>query len=144
MHNKIILIMVSKIILLSHSQNISQNLFISQVINKEFLAELTHLLFRRIWQRYQEIINNLASCFRPLEHLSVNKKVLLIIIVLLLLQTQNLFAQFYNGYQMNFGKNRVQYEDFEWQFYRLDRFDTYYYVNGSGLAQFASNVAEKR
>ena len=65
-------------------------------------------------------------------------------LVFLLLQIETAYAQFYNGYQMNFGKNRVQYDEFEWQYYRFDKFDTYFYVDGSGLAQFTCNVAEKK
>ena len=34
-------------------------------------------------------------------------------------------AQFYNGHQMDFGQNRVQYSEFEWMYYRYPKFDTY-------------------
>ena len=34
-------------------------------------------------------------------------------------------AQFYNGHQMNFGQNRVQYSEFQWMYYRYPQFDTY-------------------
>lgn len=53
-------------------------------------------------------------------------------------------AQFYNGLQMDFGKNRVQYKEFVWQFYRQKKFDTYFYVGGKNLAEFTTNIAEKR
>lgn len=52
-------------------------------------------------------------------------------------------AQFYNGHQMSFGKNRVQYREFLWQFYRFEKFDTYYYVNGKELAEFAGEIAQE-
>ncbi len=45
---------------------------------------------------------------------------------------------------MDFGKNRVQYNDFLWQFYRFKRYDTYYYVGGKELAQYASETAAKK
>ncbi len=54
------------------------------------------------------------------------------------------FAQFYNGHQMSFGKNRVQYNDFYWQYYRFDKFDTYFYVGGSKLAEYVSEVANQQ
>lgn len=54
------------------------------------------------------------------------------------------FGQFYNGLQMDFGKNRVQYGDFLWQFYRFKRYDTYFYVGGKELARFASETAARR
>src|SRR3989339_1621855 len=51
------------------------------------------------------------------------------------------FAQFYNGHQMTFGKSRVQYNDFYWQYYRFPKFDTYFYVSGSQLASYISEIA---
>ncbi len=52
-------------------------------------------------------------------------------------------AQFYNGHQMTFGKNRVQYNDFYWQYYRFDRFDTYFNQDGRELAEYTADVVEK-
>lgn len=40
--------------------------------------------------------------------------------------------------QQEFGKNRVQYNDFLWSYYRFDRFDVYYYKEGKELAEFAA------
>ncbi len=37
---------------------------------------------------------------------------------------------------MSFGKNRVQYLDFYWQFYRFDNFDCYFNEYGRDLAQY--------
>lgn len=54
------------------------------------------------------------------------------------------FGQFYNGLQMDFGKNRVQYDDFTWQFYRFKRYDIYFYVGGKELAQYSAEVAAKK
>lgn len=50
----------------------------------------------------------------------------------------NSFAQFYNGHQMNFGKNRVQYSEFVWYYYRYDRFDTYFYYEGKDIAYYTA------
>lgn len=58
-----------------------------------------------------------------------------------MLMHQQLMAQFYNGHQMTFGKNRVQYNDFYWQYYRFDKFDTYFYVGGNQLAEYVSKEA---
>jgi len=65
-------------------------------------------------------------------------------IIVLLFVTVQLKSQFYNGMQMDFGKNRVQYKEFVWQFYRQKKFDTYFYVGGKNLAEFATNIADKR
>ncbi|MEA3478751.1 MAG: hypothetical protein U9R60_11265 [Bacteroidota bacterium] len=51
-------------------------------------------------------------------------------------------AQFYNGSQLDFGKNRVQYREFLWQYYSFDDFDTYFYRNGQELAIYASEYAQ--
>ena len=52
-------------------------------------------------------------------------------------------AQFYNGSQLTFGKSRVQFKDFFWSYYRFDKFDTYYYLNGKELAMYAAEYAGK-
>jgi hypothetical protein len=52
-------------------------------------------------------------------------------------------GQFYNGMQMAFGKNRVQYYDFYWMFYRFDNFDCYFNEDGRELAQYTAKYAEK-
>jgi WD40 repeat protein len=45
-------------------------------------------------------------------------------------------AQFYNGSQLTFGKNRVQYQHFNWQYLRAEQYDVYYYPTGRALAQY--------
>ncbi len=56
---------------------------------------------------------------------------------------QKSMAQFFNGHQMSFGKNRVQHREFLWQFYRFDKFDTYFYVNGRELAELTAEIAHE-
>jgi WD40 repeat protein len=57
-------------------------------------------------------------------------------------------AQFYNGLNMSFGKNRIQYpksevleSEFFASFYRYDRYDVYFYPNGKELAEYVSRYA---
>lgn len=45
-------------------------------------------------------------------------------------------AQFYNGSQLTFGKNRVQHQHFNWQYLRAEQYDVYYYPTGRALAQY--------
>ena len=45
-------------------------------------------------------------------------------------------AQFYNGSHLTFGKNRVQYQNFNWQYLRAEQYDVYYYPTGRALAQY--------
>ena len=51
-------------------------------------------------------------------------------------------AQFYNGMNMEFGKNRVQWKDFHWSYYRYETFDVYYYQGGVELADHVLNFAK--
>lgn len=53
------------------------------------------------------------------------------------------YAQFYNGTQMTFGKNRVQYEDFNWYYYRFNAFDVYSYLGGRELAVYVAKYAKE-
>lgn len=52
-------------------------------------------------------------------------------------------AQFYQGSQVSFGKNKVQYIDFLWTFYRFKKFDTYFYLGGQNLASYTGQVADQ-
>ncbi len=53
-------------------------------------------------------------------------------------------AQFYNGSNQTFGKNRVQYNDFYWTYYKFDDLDTYFYLNGKELAQYTARYATEQ
>jgi len=55
----------------------------------------------------------------------------------------SLSAQFYNGYQMEFGRSRVQFNQFFWTYYKFKRFDTYFYLNGKELAVHTAKYATK-
>jgi len=53
-------------------------------------------------------------------------------------------GQFYNGLQMPFGKNKVQYFDYYWSFYRFEDFDCYFNEYGQDLAKFTADYAMKK
>lgn len=61
--------------------------------------------------------------------------------LLLSMGTSN--AQFYNGSQLSFGKNRVQYQKQNWQYYRTTQFDVYFYPTGKQLAEYTLEEAPK-
>ncbi len=67
-----------------------------------------------------------------------------IILFLILFFSFSLYsdAQFYNGTQMSFGKNRVQYNDFEWTYHQFKRFDTYFYKGGKELSEYAGRTTD--
>ncbi|HKR04959.1 MAG TPA: hypothetical protein VJY62_10010 [Bacteroidia bacterium] len=71
------------------------------------------------------------------------KKIFLISVCFLISVTDSSIAQFYQGSQQSFGKNRVQYNDFLWTFYRFKNFDTYFYLGGQELAAFAGKTGDK-
>lgn len=78
---------------------------------------------------------------KNLEAKSIKKLILILIVCIFCL---NASGQFYNGLQMSFGKNKVQYYDFYWQFYRFDDFDCYFNEYGRDLAQFTAEYATKK
>lgn len=51
------------------------------------------------------------------------------------------FSQFYNGSQLSFGKNRVQYQQQNWEYYRTTQFDVYFYPTGKELAEYTLATA---
>jgi WD40 repeat protein len=65
----------------------------------------------------------------------------LILFVSTILITTEVNAQFYNGSNQTFGKNRVQYNDFHWTYYKFRDIDTYFYLNGKELAQYVARYA---
>lgn len=71
------------------------------------------------------------------------KKLASLFVILLLFISLPAVAQFYNGSQLNFGKSRVQFNDFLWTYFRFDKFDAYFYQNGKELATYTSEYADK-
>ena len=71
-----------------------------------------------------------------------SKKTYAFLLALLLSVAQMAHAQFYNGMNMPFGKNRVQWTDFHWSYYMNDIFDVYFYQGGDDLARYAQAYAK--
>ena len=67
---------------------------------------------------------------------------LVLILMLILLLPSSAFTQFYNGSQMSFGKNRIQYKEFLWTYYKFDDYDVYFYLNGRELAVATAKYAK--
>ncbi|MDQ3073335.1 MAG: hypothetical protein M3Q97_08750, partial [Bacteroidota bacterium] len=53
--------------------------------------------------------------------------------VFLIIPAKQIIAQ---GTRVDFGKNVVQYKDFDWYVYETENFDIYYYTGGKELAKF--------
>lgn len=62
---------------------------------------------------------------------------------LLLFSNIRIFGQG-QGTQIQFGQNRVQYHDFDWQYYDSENFTTYFYPGGQNIAKFVVMAAEDR
>src|ERR1044072_9538811 len=43
---------------------------------------------------------------------------------------------------VEFGKNRVQYRKFKWQYHQTTNFNTYFYENGKTIANYVAQIAE--
>lgn len=54
------------------------------------------------------------------------------------------YTQFYQGSNQEFGKNRVQYREFDWLYYPGTHFEVYYYIGGDKLAEYVLMSAEKQ
>lgn len=65
------------------------------------------------------------------------------LLLLLVATALSSHAQFYNGMNMEFGKNRVQWKDFHWSYYKYESFDVYYYQGGDELAKYVMQFAKK-
>ncbi|PKP52415.1 MAG: hypothetical protein CVT92_08905 [Bacteroidetes bacterium HGW-Bacteroidetes-1] len=69
---------------------------------------------------------------------------LILLFVMILSLPNQIHAQFYNGSSMSFGKNRVQWNNTIWSYYRFDQFDTYFYLNGKELALYTARYADEQ
>ncbi len=66
-----------------------------------------------------------------------------ILILVLAGLSRTVFPQFYNGHQMSFGKNRVQYNEFVWSFNRYERYDVYYNEDGKNLSEYTADYVSQ-
>ncbi|MDP4588689.1 MAG: hypothetical protein NWS86_10975 [Flavobacteriales bacterium] len=74
----------------------------------------------------------------------MKRVIILLFIVLLQAIPSALNAQFYTGAQQEFGKNRVQYRDFNWLYYPYKQFEVYYYQGGKDLAIYTVQAADQQ
>lgn len=71
---------------------------------------------------------------------SLTAKVRRLLLALALLTAMPLSAQFYNGMNTEFGKNRVQWKNPKWNYYRNEVFDVYFYGTNE-MALYVQNYA---
>jgi len=83
------------------------------------------------------------SSYLPLVHIALPRCFRALLALLLLLAVVGVRAQFYSGSQQEYGKNRVQYQDFLWQQYRLPDMEVFFYKEGRDLARFTAQAATR-
>src|ERR1700749_2252708 len=75
---------------------------------------------------------------RPIQQFLLMKKTTLLAIGLL--TGSFVFAQLGST---EFGKNRLQFKKFKWEYYQTENFNSYYYENGEPLGKYVAQMAEK-
>jgi WD40 repeat protein len=73
----------------------------------------------------------------------LTSKLMILLIGGLMLCNQTVNAQFYDGLQVEFGKNRIQYRDFIWQYHSVGHFEIYFYQGGQELAGAIASIVEE-
>jgi len=86
------------------------------------------------------IINPFNSSLRVKTEFDLKIYKTVVFLVLLVMGLQP-FVQA-QGIETDFGKNRVQFHDFQWSFYESDNFIIYFYQGGKDLAQYSLSFAE--
>jgi hypothetical protein len=66
------------------------------------------------------------------------------IIFLLLFSSVLTKAQFNYGHQMDFGKNRIQYQNFNWTYFDFERYRVYSYQGGGEISKYVSVSVNKQ
>ena len=67
---------------------------------------------------------------------------MLLVAMLVVINTTGI-AQFYHGMHHPFGKNRLQYEEFNWQKMEFDDFTVFFYGKGKNLAIYTARNADQ-
>jgi len=68
----------------------------------------------------------------------MRRKLGFLIVILVSVTSLKLRAQFYYGMQMDFGKNRIQYQDFNWTYLDYERYRVYMYAGGIEIAKYVA------
>ncbi len=66
------------------------------------------------------------------------KKAGIYFVFFLLLQCNSALSQFYYGSQQDFGKNRIQFQPFEWTYFPFERYQVFLYEGGQEIARYAA------
>jgi hypothetical protein len=75
--------------------------------------------------------------------LNSGKCKLMLLVAMLVVMNTTIIAQFYHGMHQPFGKNRMQYEEFNWQKMEFDDFTVFFYGKGKNLALYTARNADQ-
>lgn len=64
---------------------------------------------------------------------------ILLVFFVILFTSQSTYGQ---AFKERFGKNRIQYKEFNWKFYQSENYEVYYYAGGEELAKQTINYLE--
>ncbi|MEY3397785.1 MAG: hypothetical protein RL220_379, partial [Bacteroidota bacterium] len=78
-----------------------------------------------------------------MKELSLRMRMLAMLLSGVCLLASSAMGQFYQGSNLEFGKNRVQYKEYDWFYLPSDHFEVYFYVGGENLAKYTLLSAEK-
>lgn len=68
----------------------------------------------------------------------------LLSLFLLVLCIKTAYPQFYYGSQLEFGKNRMQYQTFNWTYFDFERFRVYLYEGGQEIARYTATSIDRQ
>ncbi len=69
--------------------------------------------------------------------MKINQSILVVILIIIICGPSPIIAQ-----DTQFGKNKVQYKNFDWHFIQSAHFDIYFNNGGESIAEFAADAAE--
>lgn len=100
-----------------------------------------HALIFRHHNRIRKNANQVGRIGRILtnKHSLMNSKMKALVICILLCAGVASYAQVGT---VEFGKNRVQYQKFNWKYYQTQNFNTYFSQDGLGLGKYVAQIAE--
>jgi len=70
------------------------------------------------------------------------KRLLSLFFIVMCIKTT--YSQFYYGSQLEFGKNRMQYQTFNWTYFDFERFRVYLYEGGQEIARYAATSVDRQ
>jgi hypothetical protein len=114
---------------------------IMQQDNSITMKDLKNTIPNYVYIKHEQ--NKFISMITNDKNIFTNKRLVLICSYLLFAFCLLPFLSSAQVNSVEFGKNRVQYKKFKWQYYQTSNFNIYFNEGGAALAQYVLQVAEK-